>query len=287
MLTQAGRKRLKMRQAALLLLLCCLVSAWWMRREPAPPNARQLIAHALGGIDGHTYTNSLEAFQLNYANGFRLFEVDLLFLADQGIAAFHSLDSVHKEFGTSERIATLAKADFNSRLTYGKYHTLDLGQLADLARHHPEAKFVLDLKDSADRNNDEDLIHDPQQFSRLLTAVIEQIGTASPVLQQFIPQIYCEQDLSTVNAAHFFPTVIYTLYRTSASDSQVLAFAKANPQIKYVAFDTRRFSEKLARDLKSAGVRSLVYTVNSPPQMQSLKAAGAYGFYTDFIRPEK
>ena len=30
-----------------------------------------VIAHALGEIDGHTYTNSLEAFEKSYKNGIR------------------------------------------------------------------------------------------------------------------------------------------------------------------------------------------------------------------------
>jgi hypothetical protein len=32
------------------------------------------VAHAFGAIDGHTYTNSLEAFRRNYGRGFRVFE---------------------------------------------------------------------------------------------------------------------------------------------------------------------------------------------------------------------
>lgn len=40
------------------------------------------IAHAMGGIDGEAYTNSMEAFKENYARGHRLFEVDLHFTSD-------------------------------------------------------------------------------------------------------------------------------------------------------------------------------------------------------------
>ena len=48
-----------------------------------------LIAHAFGGIDDKTYTNSLEAFQTNYDKGFRVFEVDLILTSDGGLAARH------------------------------------------------------------------------------------------------------------------------------------------------------------------------------------------------------
>jgi hypothetical protein len=47
------------------------------------------VAHAFGSIDGHTYSNSLEAFQRNYGRGFRVFEVDHLVLADGTVLLAH------------------------------------------------------------------------------------------------------------------------------------------------------------------------------------------------------
>ena len=41
-----------------------------------------LVAHALGGVDGQTYTNSVEAFEKSYRDGLRWFEVDLQRTAD-------------------------------------------------------------------------------------------------------------------------------------------------------------------------------------------------------------
>lgn len=35
-----------------------------------------VIAHAGGGIDGHIYTDSLEAINNSYDNGARLFDID-------------------------------------------------------------------------------------------------------------------------------------------------------------------------------------------------------------------
>ena len=37
----------------------------------------KFIAHAGGGIDQHTYTNSLEAVNLSISKGFKLIEIDL------------------------------------------------------------------------------------------------------------------------------------------------------------------------------------------------------------------
>ena len=47
------------------------------------------VAHAFGAIDGHAYSNNLEAFQRNYGRGFRVFEIDLVRLADGTALAAH------------------------------------------------------------------------------------------------------------------------------------------------------------------------------------------------------
>lgn len=47
------------------------------------------IAHAGGGIDGKSYTNSLEAVEKSIKNGFKLIELDLLVTDDDKIIAAH------------------------------------------------------------------------------------------------------------------------------------------------------------------------------------------------------
>ncbi len=47
------------------------------------------IAHALGGIDGHAYTNSLDALLLNYKNGHRVFEADISITSDGAAVLAH------------------------------------------------------------------------------------------------------------------------------------------------------------------------------------------------------
>ena len=48
-----------------------------------------LIAHALGGIGGKPYSNSLEAFIENYNKGIRIFEVDLSITSDGYVVCRH------------------------------------------------------------------------------------------------------------------------------------------------------------------------------------------------------
>lgn len=73
-----------------------------------------LIAHALGGVDSNTYTNSLEAFQQSYKNGFRVFETDVMEAGDGSLVLFHTLGSMTSEFVLSKRIRDIGKTNFSS-----------------------------------------------------------------------------------------------------------------------------------------------------------------------------
>lgn len=52
-------------------------------------NSNNYIAHALGGIDGQTYTNSKEAIENSYNKGVRLFEVDVKLTSDNKLVCVH------------------------------------------------------------------------------------------------------------------------------------------------------------------------------------------------------
>lgn len=70
---------------------CCLLcyGSWRVSRSSIVSRSldyswtqNRVIAHALGGIGGDTYTNCLEALTLSYEEGARLFEVDLDLTSD-------------------------------------------------------------------------------------------------------------------------------------------------------------------------------------------------------------
>ncbi|MDB4184047.1 glycerophosphodiester phosphodiesterase family protein [Alphaproteobacteria bacterium] len=52
------------------------------------------IAHAGGGINGETYTNSLEALQKSINNNYKLIELDLLVTSDKKLLAYHDWKSL-------------------------------------------------------------------------------------------------------------------------------------------------------------------------------------------------
>lgn len=127
-----------------------------------------VIAHAGGGIDGHIYTDSLEAINHSYANGIRLFDIDLRFTSDFEIVLRHDwtgIDLKQPEFeylyhiGQSwedmyhqvqiprEYLPTIKQ--FKNTKIYQNYTPLSFRDIVDWLDTHPDAYMVLDVKEDA------------------------------------------------------------------------------------------------------------------------------------------
>jgi hypothetical protein len=105
------------------------------------------IAHAGGAIDGINYTNSLEAMDLSYSKGCRLFELDLVLTTDGKIVAQHDPPGITEE-------------EFMSRLIKGKYTPMNMEAINCWFSNHPDAILVTDKINDPQRIYDEFLFRD-------------------------------------------------------------------------------------------------------------------------------
>lgn len=74
---------------AIILLFGALLCACGSEKQGVNFYDYNVIAHACGGIDGYTYTDSLEALNQSYEKGDRLFDIDLRFSSDGEIVLRH------------------------------------------------------------------------------------------------------------------------------------------------------------------------------------------------------
>ena len=102
----------------------CDKSAKWYN----PKKKGFLVAHALGWIDGLTYTNSKEAFLFNYENGRRWFEVDLSLTKDMDLVCHHDRTIGMKK----EKINHISTKRFLSYKIISKDRMLNLLTFEDL-----------------------------------------------------------------------------------------------------------------------------------------------------------
>lgn len=105
-------------------------------------NPHRFIAHAGGQIDGRRYTNSREALDLAYQNGFRLFEFDLIKTSDGRLVAAHDWESWRNAAGSTASEPT--HREFREHLLFEAYRTLDLPDLDRWFAEHADAYLVTD-----------------------------------------------------------------------------------------------------------------------------------------------
>lgn len=247
-------------------------------------NANHYIARAFGGILGDSYTNSYEAFLLNYQLGHRVFEVDFSITDDGYTVAAHDTDtwSSSTTIPPDAEIKTYPIEDkqftydnFMSSLSHGKYHTVDLDILFSLLQKYPDIYIVTDTK-YADETNVR------KQFS----AFVATANTINPeLLDRFIVQIYQPEMLDWVMDIYPWKSVIYTLYQnTDWTPENILAFSKASG-VKFITMWDTWLTAEISNLWKPTGIKIATHTLNSLARAQDSQSRGADVIYTDFLLP--
>lgn len=230
------------------------------------------IAHALGEVDGTWYTNSRDAFERSYAEGFRVFEVDLVLLADGTAVAAH--DGLESHYGLSKPFSEATWSEVQG-LTYRGPSAVGLelehpimcaSQLMRLLEEYPDAFLVTDTK--ALRHHSEHI--------RILQALAA-TGRDS-ALRRVAPHVQDAAEIEAVEEVFPWLGYILALYRSQwrgrLPDDEVLELTRAKdiPAVMMwhrpaereltLAENNRahqRFSLEFARRLQAEGVGVYVH----------------------------
>ena len=103
----------------------------------------RFIAHAGGKIDGRVYTNSLEALDNSYSNGFRLFELDIIQTSDGVFVAAHDWEHWAKIVGYEGRLPPDSKKFAEYRI-FKRYTPLTIDDINSWFEQHSDAILVTD-----------------------------------------------------------------------------------------------------------------------------------------------
>lgn len=106
-------------------------------------DADRFIAHAGGQIDGHNYTNSVEALQLSYRRGFRKLELDLIQTADGHYVAAHDWPKWQRMTGYEGDLPP-NRAQFLQQRIWGQYSPMDMTLINQWFSAHDDAILVTD-----------------------------------------------------------------------------------------------------------------------------------------------
>ena len=193
------------------------------------------IAHGGGSINGYTYTNSLEALNLSYEKGFRLFELDIIKTIDGKYVAAHDWEKWKTMTGYTGQ-AQVSHDEFMSYKLYNKYTPLNLDEINNWFEKHPDAILVSDK------------INEPTLFSK---AFIDP--------ERLIMELFTEVALRE-GAKCDDLTVMPTQHLIQKLDWKSII----DLEIKYVAV-SRFFIQKnktLLKKLKENNIKVYVYSVN-------------------------
>lgn len=241
----------------------------------------RLVAHALGGVNGTSNTNTIEAMKESYRNNFKLFEVDLLPTSDGKLVASHNFyELLASKYGSpipsQYSIEVPSLSEFLSFNVKGMYKPMDLTQLISIMSANPDIYMITDTKIT-------DAVQAQSQFKELVRTAKE---IDESVLDRIIPQIYNEQMYDVVMNEYPFRSIVYTLYATSSSNQQALQFVTSKG-MKVVVIPPERLNEDDLRLFNSYGIKVYTHTINDQEEMKRYLKMGVYGFYTDFVSPSQ
>ncbi|WP_225047895.1 glycerophosphodiester phosphodiesterase family protein [Lacticaseibacillus kribbianus] len=263
------------------LLLAAAVAAGiarWNRRRTANPDAwlhQPLIAHAGGGIDGHPYTNSAEAFAASYAAGCRLFEFDVSPTSDGRLVARHGWDeSLGQKLPDGDWPPAgepLPYAAFMAAPYEGQYQPLDLAGVLALMRRHRDIQVILDGKVTA-----------PEDTVALYDLLEPQLQRAPKhVRRRLIAQMFYQDDLAVLRA-HGFDQILYVVGREPYTAESLSDYCADNG-IPAVSLSIYRTKAPVVAALVARGITAFTYTVDDPEDLARYQALGVRGVFTNFL----
>ncbi len=247
-------------------------------------NPYGFVAHAFGLVNGDAYTNSLEAFQHNYARGFRVFECDQVLLADGTVLVAH--DGLEANYGLSKPFPQATWADLAGHKYRNRYTILRGDDVLQLLVDHPDVYIIPDPK-YARPNIYRAYVRQATRMGRL------------DLLERIIPHVADQTELDALRIHYPLQNYVLALYHSQAKnrldDAAVIDFVRRNrtpavmmwwrdrdPTLSLAANGRqgRRFQPSFTAGLKAAGAVTYVHSLIDPAAIRRFWDLGI-GVYSD------
>lgn len=229
------------------------------------PEAPRLIANAGGDIYGIRMTNSLQALDKSYEEGFRFIEVDICTTSDDIPVLAHDWGNANWFSGVKYSTEVPAYSEFRERQAILGLDMLDLASLAEWLADHEDAYIITDIK---------------QKNIEILELAAKKYSGA---VKRFIPQVYSFSEYEAVKKLGY-KNIILTEYRLKAEDQEILEFCRKH-SLFALTLSQDRASPEMLEKCKTLGIPIYVHTINDYNIYVKLRDNGAYGVYTDYFQP--
>ena len=235
------------------------------------------VQHAMGGIDGKTYTNSLEAFLANYDKGCRVFECDIAWTRDGELVLWHSWGNNQINAETPLGYVPTLSEFMNMKID-GKYTPLSYRDLTRLMKEYPDAQFLLDSK-----------VRTPEAATTLFRAVyqIAEEEEAVETLDQSIVSVYSKSIYRAIDAVYHYDRYVYASYLIEGKPSakqfdQITKFCRENG-IDMIDIAERWWTPDYISTARKNDLAIEVHTVDSAANAKKYLRGGAKWILTNFL----
>lgn len=239
-----------------------------------------------GAVDGRTYTNSLQAWELSYANGNRVFDADMAFTADDFLVLRHSWnDNLEQGIAMKEsRSYTDANgmprqsvsqekmdyATFKSAKMYYKYDAMSCEDMLNYMAEHGDLYIACDMKD--------DVI---ESYQYLVNLAVD-MGVED-VLDRIIVNIYDYEVYDLIMEIYSFKNVTVRQYYISPNNYYELIEFCVTHNIHVVNVSSCYMEDEGIAILQRYGIHIYVAIADYISDMRYYHELGADGAVTDFL----
>lgn len=233
------------------------------------------VAHAMGGLDGKDYLNSIDGFYPAYEKGYRIFEMDILFTSDHVAVGKHRW-GWNLSDPTTKKGTPASYQEFKNTKIYGKYTPTSFLDVLNLMEKYPDFYLMTDSKSTKPNAVKEDF--------RILVQTAKKVGKED-LLDRIIVQVYNQDMYYAVKSVYPFKNFIYTTYQQrDAAFYRMIKFCKANG-IQGVTCPQSDVNDYRMELLKKEGIYSYTHSVNNSYYAKEYMRLGVYGIYSDFLSP--
>ena len=243
------------------------------------------IAHSGGGIDGKIYSNSLDAWNLSYANGNRLFDADMRLTSDGYVVLRHELhnnlelnDVAMKDskitvnrfnlldFSVSQ--GNMTHDEFMNSKIFSKYSPMDLDTMIKFIKEHDDVYVLIDAK---------------EELETIYTKIVEAADYDENILEHIVPSLYRYSEYEVIMNIYKFKEVGMRQYiNNNLKYNELLDFMLKN-NIHVLNVDIQHIQDADIKRFKENGIRIYVAVIDYISDMKYYESLGADGAVTNYL----
>lgn len=242
------------------------------------------VAHALGGVDEFAYTNSKEALENSYNDGFRIFEADVKLTSDKKLVCVHGwTEGDYKErlgIEYNKENAIMDYDTFMSLKIQGKYTPLSFKDLAEFIKEHQDMYVMIDIGSKS-----------YEETKEIYTKIVEDCNNNKKVLQRLIVGGHTTEMIKAVKECYDFDIINLYWPKKSKREEKIntkekfAEYCKQNG-ITSLSVAADRYDDDFGKYMKKNNIIVYVFTENEESKAKDiLKNADLVG--TDFIQVNK